>query len=1143
MSKTKLTFLTLLIILLNASQTNQAPLSADVPESSFVPLISREITEFELTKAKSEIYYSFFNEFEDSDIIINLKVAKGFTTNCYIYDSYDKIQTNDQGEYINYLKEFSLTEKYTLLKRTEYTLKKTKYYIIIKDILNSYNKDYLTIYNEQDTILLPSERHITIEQFYSKNAFIFSFSHTKSEIVTLELNINNIDFSQFVQIYYEDLDDFVLVYAGEINRGEIKINEDLENQGNYLLLIESLEDPYTDIQSSIILHKDETIVKELKENNPLILSFTGNKVFNFYVDIDEYEYEEENVITFKFGNQVFDRNLLSHCFAKVMNFETNNDNKFLSNMPANEDENEAVFKRLSGTSDIYQLYFKKTLKKEENKKTYLLIHLCLKIEEHDTNEYISPDEFTVYLSNKPEKINLEEYKNSPNILNKNIKLINYIPQIYKIVLPENKENPVKLSYIFYTSENIQVIYNNTMLNKDSNLDEKTKMIYAISPDIDGYDYVNAIYIKLYGFTNKEINFRIESSESLIYYINNDFRKVRTFSDKLTDCSKSFYYVGDYGLFVQKGYLYQETLYGKIITYYKGKVDSSDKTILINDDSKYFVENNLISLETSIDIVELKCDIPGFYQFHLLGDVDKRNINLYSRIYNYLPAGKNFTISPNLRPIEENINFEIYTPKGNEIQISDGEKITKIDSNNKYYQMKYKNSSEIPEFFTVLSKEDTVISITLTNKEPFVIVDKESTHVDYDSQIIVKLDQNRNYESVNIIITRVYHGFSYSLFKGNVDYASKLIESEFDYINIDRSHKINMTISNPYLRDLSEFDEKNVYYVMYSIDDPEMIQKDVLLTYNEIKEYEKMDIGNSKTILNENEKYAMPFGKDLHFLNMVYLSCANSLKEINIYNYNDKIQTIINKVTEPNYQLVKISKNNDYDYQIGINLKDTSKNNLPLLNGAVIGFSDQEISDEDIKKYSNMKLNITQKGNKVEWEVIENMKQYDVFILDENNSFVPYLNNPCFLQSIKDNNTNIYINNNDSYIKHKVTNNNNITIEEKVKCNIIVSTNINGKVPLIYIYDKIIYDPNSIPPEPDDGGDDSDSDNNKDDEDEDGGNGTLIFVAVALPLVIIIVLVLLIVLIKSKKNAVIDLQEPEQPLVDSSRSTRNTQNIE
>ena len=34
----------------------------------------------------------------------------------------------------------------------------------------------------------------------------------------------------------------------------------------------------------------------------------------------------------------------------------------------------------------------------------LRIHLCLKIEEYDPNEYINPDEFTVFLSKKAEKI-------------------------------------------------------------------------------------------------------------------------------------------------------------------------------------------------------------------------------------------------------------------------------------------------------------------------------------------------------------------------------------------------------------------------------------------------------------------------------------------------------------------------------------------------------------------------------------------------------------------------------------------------------------------------------------------------------------------------------------------------------------------
>ena len=154
------------------------------------------------------------------------------------------------------------------------------------------------------------------------------------------------------------------------------------------------------------------------------------------------DFGDENIVTFKFGNQIFTRNLLSHCFAKVMNFETYDDNKLLANMPANEDENEAFFERLNGNVNLYQLYFKKTLKKEENKKSYLLIHLSIKLGEHDDNEYISPEEFTVYLSDKPETIKLEDYKNN-FILKKNIELENNIPQIYRIILP-NKDNNIKL---------------------------------------------------------------------------------------------------------------------------------------------------------------------------------------------------------------------------------------------------------------------------------------------------------------------------------------------------------------------------------------------------------------------------------------------------------------------------------------------------------------------------------------------------------------------------------------------------------------------------------------------------------------------------------------------------------------------------
>jgi len=1130
MKKTNSIILIFLIFLLSFEYSYQAKSYTVVPENEFIPLSSRQVVPFELDRTKTELYYSFQNEFEGSDIIINLKVAKGFTTHCYIYDSYDKIAVNDKGEYIDYLKEFVMSENYILLKSSELSIKKTKYYIVIKDLINSYNKDYISIFNEQDFISLENEKFINIDKFYSKKKYSFTFSHKKEQVVSLELNSYNTQYSQYVSIYHRNSGE--IIYQGEKNKGEIKINEERTDEGDYVVEIASLEEPYIDIKLSIILHKYENFVKQLKYDTPLTLGYIENKEFNFYVDIDDYDFHDENIITFKFGDQIFKRNLLSHCYAKVMNFEKNDDNKFLANMPAQEDENEAFFTRLDGNTNIYQLYFKKTKEKEENKKSYLLIHLCIKLEEHDKEEYITPDEFTIYLSNKPEKINLVEYMNKNNILNKNIKLRQYVPEVYKIILPKIDENSLRLSYIFYSSENIQFIYNNSML-VDRTGNGRAKMIHVLSNSDNGYDYTKVIYAKLYGFNNKEVNFRIESNEASIYYKHNDYRGIKSFKDKLTDCSKPFYYVGDYGLLVNKGYFYQETFYGKINAYYKGKV-SSDESVLINEDQKYLVKNNLKALETSIDIVELKCEFPGFYEVHLLDEVEERDINLYSKIYNYLPAKKSLKISPVLNPLQEDINVEIATPTGKEVEISDGVRTIKIGPNNKYYRIKYKNYSEVPSSYVVLSNEDTVISVTVTNKDPFVILEK-SAHVNYDSQVIVKLPRSKQYESYNIVMTRIYHGYSYSIFKGNVDYSPKLDGSEVDYITIDRSHKINMTISNPYLRESNneniENEDDDVYYLLFSIDDPEMIQKEVFLTFNDIKEYEKINVGTSKIINKENEKYGLPSFGNENDINIIYQSCGNSLKDISVYNYNDKLQSIVNNKNNSSYEHNLIKNYNSLNLQVGISFKN-SKSEDSFLNGAVLGITDQQITDDDISKYSNLKLNISQNESKVEWEALEGINNYDIYVLDENNSYVPYLKNPCLLEAIKNNELN-NLNGNGSYIKHYSSNNSYINLEEKGRYIVTISANIEGKVPLAYIYDETVYDSSLVPPEPEPEPEPQPDPDKKDDDDN---SDTIIFLAVSIPLVIIVVLIVLLFLSKKKNN--FDIDNNNEGLVRESIESNN-----
>ena len=1122
MSKLKLDLnpIKLLLLFLIISLSNQAV----PPETDFKPLSPREISYFELTKDKSEVYYLFDNQYADSDLIVNFKIGKGFTSYCYIYDSYDKITQDSQGQYTNALKEFQITENTFILKNADITIKKLKYYIVIKDIINSFNKDYISIYSESDIITLANEQYIEFSQFFSKNVFYLKFTTKQTEIATLQLNTNNADFSQLITI---TTDSGEIIYMGEKNRGEIKLNEDLESSETYIVEIESQEDPYTEIQSSFVLHLEEKKTKELRYDTPLTFSYNGNRIFPFYLNLAEYDLNEENIITIKFGKQIKERNLLSHCYAKAINLESNEDNKLIANMPVNEEENEAMFTLLTGTEDVYQLYFKNTKEKVENKTTYLLIHLDIKINEYDTNEFLYPEEFSVYLSNKPEIINLVQYKDLSNVIyNKNIQLKNYVPIIYKIQFPI-EEQTLPLSYIFYTSDSIQTIYNTSMLSNQHS-HEKSRMLFSLSPTQIEYDYTKILYIKIYGFSSAEINFRIESTESKVYYIHNDSRKIKTFSNKLTDCSKSFYYIGDYGSLVIKGYFYQETLYGKISTYYKGKVSSDDKSILINQDSKYLVDS-LFPLETNIDIVELKCNSPGFYQAHLVDDVERRNINLYSKIYNYLPSKKNFTITPVLSPNDEDINFEISTPTGKNLKISDGNQIINLDGNNKYYRIKYQNYSFVPKKFTVLSDENSIISITLTNKNPFIIVDTELVDIDYDSQVIIKLPQ-KDYSTVNVEITRIYHGFSYSLFKGDVEFAGKLIESEYDYIPADKTHKIKMEISNPYLIKTNENEinrnDNDVFYLMYSIDDPEQIQKEVKLSYNPIQHHDLINPDEIKTIVEESEIYDLPTSD----INIIYQSCENSLKEIFIKDLGENIiQEIPNIKNDTRYNFNKV---NNYKSESNMNLifKSSEKDIKPELKGAIIGITEKEVTQERIDYYTNLKLGVGIEDGKLKWNSTEHMTNYDIYVLDENNTYISYLNNPCLLEVLKKNYSSKLNNdiNNGTYIKHYSSKVNSISLKEKGIYIVSIAAKIENDIPLIYIYEPFVYNSSYVPP--------------SDDPEDDDGQGTILFLAIALPIVAIGVIVLIIVLIKCRKkkedNENLE-DEKSEPIVRDTTTSRIT----
>ena len=139
-------------------------------------------------------------------------------------------------------------------------MKKT-YYIIIKDLGNYSTKDYFSIYNEKDNIELKQDEPFTINQFLSKNSYNFTFKGEKDEIIYLNLNINNKDFSQTISIVLNREE----VYRGQITKGLIILNEDKSSEGDYYLILSSTNDEiYTEIKSLIVLYKEKKQVLKLE---------------------------------------------------------------------------------------------------------------------------------------------------------------------------------------------------------------------------------------------------------------------------------------------------------------------------------------------------------------------------------------------------------------------------------------------------------------------------------------------------------------------------------------------------------------------------------------------------------------------------------------------------------------------------------------------------------------------------------------------------------------------------------------------------------------------------------------------------------------------------------------------------------------
>ena len=345
-----------------------------------------------------------------------------------------------------------------------------------------------------------------------------------------------------------------------------------------------------------------------------------------------------------------------------------------------------------------------------------------------------------------------------------------------------------------------------------------------------------------------------------------------------------------------------------------------------------------------------------------------------------------------------------------------------------------------------------------------------------------------------------------MFKGDVNYGIDMLLSGYETVPLTEQNSINLVLSNPYLKSNSMIPDKedSPFYIAFHVNDPEGYQKSIFVQYNNIDTYEEWENEVIKTLPVENKKYALKVGEKVNKLSLLYQSCGNSLKEINLYNYDD----IINSFSIKNKFNLEVFNNYLIPAQMSPIFIDDENNKYQ---GAQISLSLKEISLKEIDDLNNEdKYKLSQNGKVLKIDSLNGVKEYTIYVFNQKHEDLKYIQNICYLDSLKNKIMELKNETDPTYIGIYTTNNTTYTIKEEGIYIITVVANLEDNMPLNYIFKEFKYDSNLSP--------DDDKDD-KDHEGDDGNDNTLVIVlSIVIPIIIIIIGILVFILWKKRKKS-------------------------
>lgn len=973
-----------------------------IPEDKFKQLYPFSPVKFYLESDLKEEYFYFNNLRPDGDVAIHFARSRGFSVELFIYTSLNDIQRSENGNFTSPTWHFNLqSQQWFYISANDAKQISGKYYVIIKDTHNYYFDDYIEMFNEFDTIPLENRQPYVLKKIFTQKKYTFDFEGKENELINLNIISNNETISQNILIVDKDnQDNIILEEKG--NRIQKEIN--IKTPKNYLMTISFSDDVpiYGEITTNIMISKYNDSKTMMNENTIYEYAYIASETFNFYFPLNNYQTNEENVITAFIDNQIKEKNYYKGFFCKYVNTES--ETSLLPLFPTTILDNECNIELADEYDTYYHLYFKNNKPQEQGKTLYLLISVII-----DTNlEYFQPKTFTLSLSARMQHHDMSS-KTSDKI---SLLLNNYVPYYIHYTFEPTKRE----SFVLYSSRpKLLTTYVGNITTQEGSINSliNTNQLFVLSNYKN--QNINEAVVKLFGSTQNN-NFYIELSKGEILYYNNTRPTGKTFSFYMESCSEPKYIIGNYEE-ISSAWLYIEELYGNFTLEYTKEFTDEEVLQSILPTFEVGINKAFHLMDTDMDLIGIKCTIPGHLNVYIVDNSVKSMLENNSK--NVIKMTATNTLNIKLPAITENtqvINIEFYTPYDYEITIVLKNEEYKLTSQNHLRRITIDTFNIGEELsFSLSSDEDTIIEIILvTSKDIFKTFEDETLEKQKlkNQNLLFLLDSTTMYSDYTIDITGLPENleYYYTLEHSPVE----LIEKDFIPLpqnsGVDEKHSLKETkgeihfqFTNPY----GKYKSAGFYYLTISFTSQPSSEYELLFKYNEKPIYDVIEpktLGFISNMENTTQVFQTIDESNVNEDFFVYLTkCGEKSLTFNVNWYNQSyastelsknhlIYQIKNPGTELQFQISYPSEINDQYSGVYFSY-DFYPNDDPVES------SFEQLNNEYVK-YSNDTHTISWKNMAA--------KNYTLYIMEKTEEREKYINNICYLETLRNGNESIII---------------------------------------------------------------------------------------------------------------------------------------